>query len=266
MCAQERIVEVAGEHSGRRRTSSAWPGTKPTTIRDFEPTMKALLTCAKASAPSCLHVLRCVPLRLCRIFAAILGRLRFGKGRVRSAERQCATPSPATRDAAAAPPGLRCAKASRLLSSLISAQTQEVPAKRACLCWLGYLDSNQEQLNQNQPCCQLHHTPPGYCGLAPCSDSVAPLGGPRCEFTLPVGRARTRRAARARLEGPRPGKPPHSTAMTNTDWQNASPVQVISRCVGRPIRSPASVRVVSGWPLSCAASTRSRRVPFAIGG
>ena len=26
--------------------------------------------------------------------------------------------------------------------------------------WLGYLDSNQEQLNQNQPCCQLHHTPP----------------------------------------------------------------------------------------------------------
>jgi peptidoglycan/LPS O-acetylase OafA/YrhL len=24
---------------------------------------------------------------------------------------------------------------------------------------LGYLDSNQEQLNQNQPCCQLHHTP-----------------------------------------------------------------------------------------------------------
>lgn len=25
--------------------------------------------------------------------------------------------------------------------------------------WLGYLDSNQEQLNQNQPCCQLHHTP-----------------------------------------------------------------------------------------------------------
>src|SRR5690606_31979819 len=26
---------------------------------------------------------------------------------------------------------------------------------------LGYLDSNQEQLNQNQPCCQLHHTPRG---------------------------------------------------------------------------------------------------------
>ena len=25
---------------------------------------------------------------------------------------------------------------------------------------LGCLDSNQEQLNQNQPCCQLHHTPP----------------------------------------------------------------------------------------------------------
>ena len=24
---------------------------------------------------------------------------------------------------------------------------------------LGYLDSNQEQLNQNQSCCQLHHTP-----------------------------------------------------------------------------------------------------------
>src|SRR5699024_1262932 len=25
---------------------------------------------------------------------------------------------------------------------------------------LGYQDSNLEQLNQNQPCCQLHHTPP----------------------------------------------------------------------------------------------------------
>ena len=25
--------------------------------------------------------------------------------------------------------------------------------------WLGYLDSNQEQKNQNLPCCQLHHTP-----------------------------------------------------------------------------------------------------------
>jgi hypothetical protein len=24
---------------------------------------------------------------------------------------------------------------------------------------LGYLDSNQEQMNQNHPCCQLHHTP-----------------------------------------------------------------------------------------------------------
>ena len=24
---------------------------------------------------------------------------------------------------------------------------------------LGYLDSNQEQKNQNLPCCQLHHTP-----------------------------------------------------------------------------------------------------------
>ena len=24
---------------------------------------------------------------------------------------------------------------------------------------LGYLDSNQEQENQNLPCCQLHHTP-----------------------------------------------------------------------------------------------------------
>lgn len=25
--------------------------------------------------------------------------------------------------------------------------------------WLGCLDSNQEWLNQNQLCCQLHHTP-----------------------------------------------------------------------------------------------------------
>lgn len=33
------------------------------------------------------------------------------------------------------------------------------PALLRGFCLLGYLDSNQEQLNQNQPCCQLHHTP-----------------------------------------------------------------------------------------------------------
>ena len=33
--------------------------------------------------------------------------------------------------------------------------------------WLGCLDSNQEQLNQNQPCCQLHHTPRGCCARSP---------------------------------------------------------------------------------------------------
>lgn len=38
---------------------------------------------------------------------------------------------------------------------------------------LGYLDSNQEQKNQNLPCCQLHHTPQGR-GLA----------GPTVEFSL----------------------------------------------------------------------------------
>lgn len=27
--------------------------------------------------------------------------------------------------------------------------------------WLGYLDSNQEWMNQNHLCCQLHHTPIG---------------------------------------------------------------------------------------------------------
>src|SRR5690606_19780594 len=32
---------------------------------------------------------------------------------------------------------------------------------------LGYLDSNQEQLNQNQPCCQLHHTPTAPTGVGP---------------------------------------------------------------------------------------------------
>jgi hypothetical protein len=35
---------------------------------------------------------------------------------------------------------------------LVSAETQGLQ--------LGYLDSNQEQKNQNLPCCQLHHTPP----------------------------------------------------------------------------------------------------------
>lgn len=33
--------------------------------------------------------------------------------------------------------------------------------------WLGYLDSNQEQKNQNLPCCQLHHTPPVPGGPGP---------------------------------------------------------------------------------------------------
>ena len=33
--------------------------------------------------------------------------------------------------------------------------------------WLGYLDSNQEQKNQNLPCCQLHHTPMGLAEAGP---------------------------------------------------------------------------------------------------
>ena len=32
---------------------------------------------------------------------------------------------------------------------------------------LGYLDSNQEQKNQNLPCCQLHHTPRPRCAIGP---------------------------------------------------------------------------------------------------
>ena len=32
---------------------------------------------------------------------------------------------------------------------------------------LGYLDSNQEQKNQNLPCCQLHHTPPSHTEAEP---------------------------------------------------------------------------------------------------
>ena len=32
---------------------------------------------------------------------------------------------------------------------------------------LGYLDSNQEQKNQNLPCCQLHHTPIGLAEAGP---------------------------------------------------------------------------------------------------
>ena len=42
--------------------------------------------------------------------------------------------------------------------------------------WLGYLDSNQEQLNQNQPCCQLHHTPMAAAETGPTDHSTAPRG------------------------------------------------------------------------------------------
>ncbi len=40
------------------------------------------------------------------------------------------------------------------------ATNEKAPGFPGAFITLGYLDSNQEQLNQNQPCCQLHHTPP----------------------------------------------------------------------------------------------------------
>src|SRR6476619_3559550 len=40
--------------------------------------------------------------------------------------------------------------------------TESVGPPRELIDPLGYQDSNLEQLNQNQPCCQLHHTPWGY--------------------------------------------------------------------------------------------------------
>src|SRR5690554_2102886 len=41
------------------------------------------------------------------------------------------------------------------------------PGRQKTITWLGYLDSNQKQLNQNQPCCQLHHTPMVATGAGP---------------------------------------------------------------------------------------------------
>ncbi len=42
---------------------------------------------------------------------------------------------------------------------------------------LGYLDSNQEQKNQNLPCCQLHHTPQDPTEAGPTSHSNLPSTG-----------------------------------------------------------------------------------------
>ena len=42
--------------------------------------------------------------------------------------------------------------------------------------WLGCLDSNQEWLNQNQLCCQLHHTPMGGDTATSCVVFVPPTG------------------------------------------------------------------------------------------
>src|SRR5690554_6939195 len=39
------------------------------------------------------------------------------------------------------------------------------PAEAGLQLLLGYLDSNQEQKNQNLPCCQLHHTPMVRTGI-----------------------------------------------------------------------------------------------------
>lgn len=51
----------------------------------------------------------------------------------------------------------------RMRSEPVRVETKEPPAsEEAQGLLLGYLDSNQEQLNQNQPCCQLHHTPMAF--------------------------------------------------------------------------------------------------------
>src|SRR5690606_30123222 len=69
---------------------------------------------------------------------------------------------------------------------------------------LGYLDSNQEQLNQNQPCCQLHHTPTAPTGVGPRGpakpDRVAtlPYGGRGAEPGVGVS---IRRSAATRPAG-----------------------------------------------------------------
>jgi putative membrane protein len=44
---------------------------------------------------------------------------------------------------------------------------------------LGYLDSNQEQKNQNLPCCQLHHTPQDRAEAWPTDHSNLPVERPK---------------------------------------------------------------------------------------
>ena len=64
---------------------------------------------------------------------------------------------------------------------------------------LGYLDSNQEQLNQNQPCCQLHHTP-----------MPAQKTGPTCNSNLP-NEASTNRLAGRQVRDSNQSNPSSST-------------------------------------------------------
>src|SRR5690606_38744894 len=71
---------------------------------------------------------------------------------------------------------------------------------------LGYLDSNQEQLNQNQPCCQLHHTPTAPTGVGPRGPAK-----PDRVATLPYGEGRAEPALVSRHVAPgvapRPAEP-----------------------------------------------------------
>ena len=88
---------------------------------------------------------------------------------------------------------------------------------------LGCLDSNQEQLNQNQPCCQLHHTP----------SAPHPEAGIRADAT--------REQAEKRVY-PTAGVTMYETVQT------PAPKQVISAMMPMPALVPRSDRTVTGLP------------------
>ncbi len=90
---------------------------------------------------------------------------------------------------------------------------------------LGCLDSNQEQLNQNQPCCQLHHTP----------SAPHPEAGIRADAT--------RERAEKRVY------PTAGVTMYDTE-QKPAPKHVASATMPMPVLVPRSERTVTGAPAS----------------
>src|SRR5690606_17237847 len=106
---------------------------------------------------------------------------------------------------------------------------------------LGYLDSNQEQLNQNQPCCQLHHTPTAPTGVGPRGPAK-----PDRVATLPYGEGGAEPAGVSRRVAcggaPRPAGGGSGRTVTASDA--AAPCARGSR----PCRGSPSTRRAAGSP------------------